>query len=65
MPAAAAGNVPDVVIAEAVGEARFIRGVAYYMLSEYWGEVPIVENSTELVAANQLQLPKNTPVERV
>ena len=60
MPAAAAGNVPDVVIAEAVGEARFIRGVAYYMLSEYWGEVPIVENSTELVAANQLQLPKNT-----
>ncbi len=60
MPAAAAGNVSDEVIAEAVGEARFIRGVAYFMLSEYWGEVPIVENSTELVAANQLQLPKNT-----
>ena len=60
MPRAAAGNVPDEVINRALGEARFIRGTAYYFLSEYWGEVPIVENSTELVTSNNLFLPKNT-----
>lgn len=60
MPRAAAGNVPQDVIDRALGEARFIRGMAYYMLSEFWGEVPIVENSTELVATNHLFLPKNT-----
>ena len=60
MPPAAAGKVSEVVINRALGEARFIRGTAYYMLTEFWGEVPIVENSTELVAANNLILPKNT-----
>lgn len=60
MPPAAAGKVSEQVINRALGEARFIRGTAYYMLAEFWGEVPIVENSTELVAANNLILPKNT-----
>lgn len=57
---ARANNVSQDVIDKALGEARFIRGTAYYMLAEYWGEVPIVENSSELVAANNLKLPKNT-----
>ncbi|MCC6462923.1 MAG: RagB/SusD family nutrient uptake outer membrane protein [Saprospiraceae bacterium] len=60
MPRAAAGKVPQEVIDRALGEARFIRGMAYFFLAEYWGEVPIVENSTELVASNNLFLPKNT-----
>ena len=60
MPPAAAGKVSDVVINRALGEARFMRGTAYYMLAEFWGDVPIVENSTELVSANNLILPKNT-----
>ncbi len=60
MPPAATGKVSEQVINRALGEARFIRGTAYYMLAEFWGEVPIVENSTELVAANNLILPKNT-----
>lgn len=60
MPRAAAGNVSQEVIDKALGEARFIRGIAYYLLSEYWGEVPIVENSTEIVASNDFFLPKNT-----
>lgn len=60
MPRSAAGNVPDEVIDKALGEARFIRGMAYYILSEYWGEVPIVENSTAIVASNNFILPKNT-----
>ncbi len=60
MPRAAGGKVPQDVIDRALGEARFIRGLSYYILAEYWGEVPIVENSTELVASNNLFLPKNT-----
>jgi hypothetical protein len=60
MPRAASGNVSQVVIDNALGEARFIRAMAYYMLSEYWGEVPIVENSTEIVVSNDFFLPKNT-----
>ena len=34
--------------------------MAYYMISEYWGEVPIVENSTEIVVSNDFFLPKHT-----
>ena len=60
MPRAADGNVPQVVINRALGEARFIRAMAYYLLAEYWGEVPIVENSTEIVVSNDFFLPKNT-----
>lgn len=60
MPAAAQGAVSEDVINKALGEARFIRGMAYYILAEYWGEVPIVENSTELVTSNSMLLPKNT-----
>lgn len=60
MPPAAAGKVDQQVIDRALGEARFIRAYCYYMLAEYWGDVPIVENSTELVASNNLFLPKNT-----
>ncbi|MBL7779689.1 MAG: RagB/SusD family nutrient uptake outer membrane protein [Saprospiraceae bacterium] len=60
MPRAAAGKVDQVTIDRALGEARFVRAYCYYMLAEYWGDVPIVENSTELVATNNLFLPKNT-----
>ena len=60
MPRSASGNVSQEVVDKALGEARFIRGMAYYILSEYWGEVPIVENSTEIVTSNDFFLPKNT-----
>ena len=60
MPRSAEGNVSQDVINRALGEARFIRAMAYFFLSEFWGEVPIVENSTELVSGNNLILPKNT-----
>lgn len=48
------------LIDKAVAEARFVRGTAYFLIAEYWGEAPIVENAGELVAANNLILPKNT-----
>ncbi len=60
MPRSASGNVTEDVINKALGEARFIRGMAYYMLAEFWGDVPIVENSTEIVVSNNFFLPKNT-----
>lgn len=56
---AAKQGVQQDVIDRALGEARFVRGTAYYMLAEFWGDVPIVENSSDLVAANNLKLPKN------
>lgn len=60
MPVFAKGKISDEVINEAIGEARFMRGMAYYLLSEFFGEVPIVENSTQLVVNNDIFLPKNT-----
>jgi hypothetical protein len=58
-PLAQAGGVEQSVIDCALAEARFIRGVAYYFLTEYWGDVPIVENSTELITSNDLYVPKH------
>lgn len=60
MPPAAKAYVDEKVITQAVAEARFIRGVAYYLLAEFWGEVPIVENSIDYILTNNLYLNKNT-----
>jgi hypothetical protein len=60
MPRIAEENVTKDVIDASLGEARFIRAAAYFILAEYWGEAPIIENSTELVTSNQMMLPKNT-----
>jgi starch-binding outer membrane protein, SusD/RagB family len=60
MPVFAAGKIDQAVITKALAEARCIRGTAYYFLTEYFGEVPIVENSSELVAQNNIVLAKNT-----
>lgn len=58
-PLAKDGGVEQQVIDYALAEARFIRGVAYYFLAEYWGDVPIIENSTELITSNNLYVPKH------
>ncbi len=61
MPAIAGGyGVGQNVINAGLAEARFFRGVSYFLLAEYWGEVPIVENPAIKVAANDLQLPKHS-----
>jgi hypothetical protein len=60
MPSLAqAGGVDQSVIDYALAEARFIRGVAYYFLTEYWGDVPIILNNTELIIGNNLYVPKH------
>ena len=61
MPGPAASNgVSDADITQGVAEARCIRGVCYYLLSQYWGDVPIVENGADLVSSGNFQIPRNT-----
>lgn len=55
-----ATNVSQQAIDQGVAEARFVRAVAYYFLTEYWGEVPIIENSTEMITSGKMFVPKNT-----
>lgn len=56
MPDAARNNsVSEDAIQQGLGEARCIRAIAYYFLTEYWGDVTIVENNRELM---------NTPLYR-
>jgi hypothetical protein len=61
MPSAASANgVSADVISKAVGEARCVRGMCYFFLTEYWKDVPIIESNTEMISANQIQVPRNT-----
>lgn len=46
MPAAASANgISEEIINRALAEARCIRGIAYYFLSEYWQDVPIITDN--------------------
>lgn len=60
MPPLVTSNVSENVVNKALAEARFVRAVAYYHLTEYWGEVPIIENSTEMIVSGNLFVQKNT-----
>lgn len=53
-------NVPQAVIDKAVAEARFVRATAYFYLAEYWGEVPIIENSTDMITSGNMLVNRNT-----
>jgi hypothetical protein len=44
-PAAKSNGISDVVINRALAEARCIRGISYYFLTEYWGDVPIITDN--------------------
>lgn len=50
-------SVPEADKNAALAEARFIRGYAYYNLALLWGDVPIIENNTELI--NSPLVPRN------
>ncbi|VBB44725.1 conserved exported hypothetical protein [uncultured Paludibacter sp.] len=46
MPTAARENgISETIINRALAEAHCIRGIAYYFLTEYWGDVPIVTDN--------------------
>ncbi len=59
-PVANSNGVDQEIIDRALGEARFVRGMAYYYLVEYWGAVPILEKPGDKISNNDLFLPKNT-----
>jgi starch-binding outer membrane protein, SusD/RagB family len=48
MPVRVSSNVAKEDINTALGEARFMRAVAYFYLVRLWGAVPIIEDSQEL-----------------
>ena len=53
MPAAASSNgISQEIINRALGEARCIRGIAYYFLTEYWQDVHIITNNN--ISGNQV-----------
>lgn len=61
MPAPAASNgVPEADIIQGIAESRCIRGVCYFLLSQYWGDVPIISNGSEMVSSGNFQVPRNT-----
>ena len=48
LPVKVAPGVPATVVNNALGEARFMRGLAYFNLVRLFGNIPIVENSLDL-----------------
>src|SRR5688572_10413133 len=61
MPRIASKNgVSEDVINQGVAEARFMRAAAYFFLTEFWGDVPIVESPVEKISSNNVNLPRNT-----
>lgn len=59
-PIAAKYGVAEKDINAGIAEAKFLRGTAYYFLAEFWGDVPLIDNGSAIVASGQLQIPKNT-----
>lgn len=60
MPGKCKDGVSDAAILQAQAEARCIRAYCYYLLTEAWTNVPVVENNSENITANNLQLPPAT-----
>ena len=60
IPPVCGGTITDTDITHAVAEARAIRGYAYYMLTEVWRDVPIVENNSADIGAGNFEKPRNT-----
>ena len=48
LPEKVPASVPAAVLNNALGEARFMRGLAYFYLVRMFGNVPIIENSLDL-----------------
>ncbi|MGX1928976.1 RagB/SusD family nutrient uptake outer membrane protein [Flagellimonas sp. 2504JD4-2] len=54
VPDNANADVPQSVIDNALGEARAMRGIAYFYLVRIFGSVPLIENNLELVDQNYI-----------
>lgn len=49
LPAAVNPDIPQDIVNNALGEARFTRATAYFYLVRIFGSVPIIENNTDFV----------------
>jgi len=49
LPLKVPASVPREVVNNALGEAHFMRAVAYFYLVRLWGNVPIIENTLDYV----------------
>lgn len=54
MPAKVSSSVTPEVLNNALGEAHFMRAMAYFHLVRLWGPVPIVENGSDFVGNFQV-----------
>ncbi|MDR0763546.1 MAG: RagB/SusD family nutrient uptake outer membrane protein [Bacteroidales bacterium] len=58
--AARANNIDEAAINKGLAEARCIRAIAYYFLTEYWENVPIIDNNN--VQSNDIVRHKQSSV---
>ncbi|PWK77204.1 putative outer membrane starch-binding protein [Mucilaginibacter oryzae] len=54
LPAKVPSSVPASVVNNALGEAHYMRALAYFHLTRIWGNVPIVTNSIDMVSNYQV-----------
>lgn len=57
MPPRAGASVTPAVLNNALGEAHFMRAMAYFHIVRIWGAVPIIENGSNFL--NNFQVPPN------
>lgn len=60
MPGKCKEGVSEAAINQAIAEARCIRAYCYYLLTEAWTNVPVVEDNSTNITTNNLQLPPAT-----
>lgn len=60
MPGKVTGTVTEADVAQAVAEARTIRGFCYYFIAEAWHDAPLVDDNTKYIQANNLAVPRAT-----
>ncbi len=54
LPAKVPASVDPAVVNNALGEAHFMRAMAYFYLVRLWGNVPIIENTLDYVYAPKI-----------
>ncbi|AYL94093.1 RagB/SusD family nutrient uptake outer membrane protein [Mucilaginibacter celer] len=54
LPVKASASVDKAVLNNALGEAHLMRALAYFHIVRIWGNVPIIENSTDFVGNFQV-----------
>lgn len=54
LPEEVSADVPVAVVNNALGEARFMRGIAYFYLMRIFGSVPLIEDNRELIIESNI-----------